>query len=209
MRIVLFDMMDTLIHEPYFRAMGRLLPDPADVEEFKRWREVPAFIEFESGEISEQEYFRRFFLPDTPPEIHARMPRPEKIKKEILRELEYRAGIRELLARLREREDVRVGIASNYGEWYREILKRLADLGRADYFFFSCEMGVRKPDSAYYAVIQSALQEQIPDLSGERIFFIDDREVNLAAARDFGWRTHLAGEPQDLEADLRDFLGGL
>ena len=47
--------------------------------------------------------------------------------------------------------------------------------------FYSCDIGHKKPDSAYFLAILAALE-----LSPERVLFIDDNETNVAAALDLG-----------------------
>ncbi len=205
MRVLLFDMMDTLLCEPYFGAMERLLADQERRAAFFEWRERAAFYEFEEGRISEAEYFRRFYKSSTPPEIRASLPRPERVKKEILRNLSYRSGVVELLSELRRRPDLKLGLASNYGEWYRDILRKKSALA-LDYLFFSCELAVRKPEAAYYAKIQAALQSRRPGLEPADIFFADDREENVAAAELIGWRAAWIRSEADLPAAVAGFL---
>ena len=47
--------------------------------------------------------------------------------------------------------------------------------------FYSCDIGHKKPDAAYFRAILSALE-----LPPERVLFIDDHEANVAAALDLG-----------------------
>ena len=47
--------------------------------------------------------------------------------------------------------------------------------------FYSCDIGHKKPDAAYFRAILSALE-----LPSERVLFIDDHEANVAAALDLG-----------------------
>jgi FMN phosphatase YigB (HAD superfamily) len=210
MKIVLFDMMDTLIHEPYFTAIGRLLPPDLTPASYFGWRDRTAFAEFERGEISEQEHFRRFYLPGLPSELRQRYPRPERVKKELLRSLRYVDGIPGLLSELRARPEVRLGVASNYAIWYLEMLERLRDIREhMHYFFYSCEMGVRKPDPEYYTIIASGLARDFPELAAADIFFTDDRQTNIDAAAAMGWRVHrMDGNTAALRAAILAFLAG-
>ena len=48
--------------------------------------------------------------------------------------------------------------------------------------FYSCRMGVAKPSAAYFRAIVQAL-----DLSPESLLFLDDKEVNVGAARAEGF----------------------
>ena len=208
MNIVLFDMMDTVIREPYFAAVRRLLPGPLTPETYFRWRDRDAHFAFERGEVTEPEHFRSFYLPGTPPELLEQFPRPERVKKELLRSLRYFDGIPELLVELYRRPDVRTGVASNYSVWYQQMLPRLREIReQMDYYFYSCEMGVRKPDPGYYQMIAAGLQSDFPDLRPEQIFFTDDRPENTAAASALGWRVHvMTGDTPVLRNAIEAFL---
>ncbi len=209
-KIVLFDMMDTLIHEPYFDAIGRLLPPDLDAKTYFQWRDRDAYIAFEKGEASEYEHLRQFYLPDTPPDLLERFPRPERVKKELLRSLRYIDGIPELIAWLKSRDDVRLGVASNYSVWYLDMLPRLREIREEmDYYFYSCEMGIRKPDAGYYELIAEGLRREYPELDPGAIFFTDDRQENVDAARGLGWSTHLMKRDTDaLRSAIERFLEG-
>ncbi len=208
MKVILFDMMQTLIHEPYFAAIGRLLPADLDAKTYFHWRDKESFIRFERGEIAEHEHLQQFYLPDTPADLLERFPRPEKVRKALFQQLRYIEGIPELLAELQRRDDVRTGIASNYAEWYTEILKRLPRIHEGmDYLFFSCEMGVRKPDASYYELIETALRKGLPQLKASEIFFTDDRQINLDAAQERGWATfRMQDDAAALQSAIRRFL---
>lgn len=207
MRVLLFDMMETLIDEPYFRAMERLAPEPERRRLFFQCREREAFLDFELGRISEQEYFRRFYRTEVAAADLALLPTAQRLKKEMFRNLRYRRGVPTLLAELRNTPGVRSGIASNYGPWYREILRRLPALDQVDYLFYSCELGHRKPEQRYYVEIEDSLKrslsvEQLP------IFFADDREENLKPAANLGWKTALvSGDSDEWIQAARQFAG--
>jgi len=49
--------------------------------------------------------------------------------------------------------------------------------------FYSCELGLSKPDPAYFRSILATL-----DLSPERVLFINDTQINVAAAAAIGIR---------------------
>lgn len=58
------------------------------------------------------------------------------------------------------------------------------DLGYSELFdreFYSCDLGHRKPDAAYFVAILANLE-----LPPERVLFIDDNEDNVAAALELG-----------------------
>ena len=224
-------MMDTLVKEPYPWAIKSLLSakkiqkqnrktklnktsakiSPISFREFLTFKDREAAHAFERGEISEREFFRDFYLDDLSDEIRINLPRPQKVKKMLFQNIAYLAGMRELLISLQAMPNVLTGIASNYSEWYKIILKTLPELKDCDYLFFSCEMACRKPQKGYYEKINRALlQGQSPLRSAQEIFFVDDRKVNIEGAEQVGWRTYLMSarnaHVDKLSAALTNFL---
>lgn len=63
---------------------------------------------------------------------------------------------------------------------YLESQMGLGD--RVDGSFFSCRIGLRKPDPAYYRLVQREI-----GLEPRQILFLDDREENVTAAERVGW----------------------
>ena len=64
--------------------------------------------------------------------------------------------------------------------------------------FYSCDIGHKKPDAAYFLAILASLE-----LPPERVLFIDDNEANVAAALDLGMNAAVfqpepGGEPGSL-----------
>jgi putative hydrolase of the HAD superfamily len=55
-----------------------------------------------------------------------------------------------------------------------------------DHLFFSCEIGLQKPDHAYYQYVERALR-----VEKESILFWDDLEINVLAAREHGWHAEI------------------
>lgn len=103
----------------------------------------------------------------------------------------------EAAAQLRDR-----GIPCHVGstqERYRAtyLEKRLGFSRHFDRLFFSCHMGVRKPQPEFYAQVTSALGAAPAEL-----LFIDDQRANVEAARAFGWNAELYAFGDDLRALL-------
>lgn len=73
--------------------------------------------------------------------------------------------------------------------------------------FYSCELGLAKPDPAYFSTILHRL-----DLDPATVLFIDDTEVNVVGARETGIRAELfprhGGEPALAEILTGYDLGG-
>ena len=66
-----------------------------------------------------------------------------------------------------------------------------------DHRFISGHLGVAKPDARIYEIVEGQ-----SGLSGDQLFFIDDRPDNILAANARGWQGHLFEDPVLLEAAL-------
>lgn len=90
-----------------------------------------------------------------------------------------------------------VYLATNQEQHRLHYLLRDMGLGQlVDGEFASCSVGVRKPDTAYFDLVQKRL-----GLSAARIVFWDDASGNVAAAREAGWTAHLY---EGLEGFMRE-----
>lgn len=207
--------MDTVLVDPFFPAIRSFLNEDG-IKEWVSLRTPGVFEAFEKGEISEREYFRRFYTTaDLPPHI----PPIARIKKRMFGSVSFRPGMNDLLQDLSDREDLVLALASNYSAWYHTVLKRRPELeSYFRYLFFSCEMGVRKPDARYFEIIQEALQNlQKSDpsqaTSFESIWFFDDRPANLRPARRMGWNAHpveiQSADPADARSIQEEILSPL
>ena len=101
------------------------------------------------------------------------------------------AGVLALLAEL-DATGVRLACLSNdVSEWAKLLRERF---GLGEYlsdWFVSGDIGVRKPDPEAFAILCRRL-----DVLPDRILLIDDREKNVAAARDAGWQALHFGTPR-------------
>lgn len=86
-----------------------------------------------------------------------------------------------------------IGIFSNLMVIDKERLDKEVGLSNYDYVFLSFEMNAQKPNLDAFEKVQSTLS-----LKKEDILFIDDREKNILAARNFGWNAFQATS-NDLE----------
>jgi putative hydrolase of the HAD superfamily len=101
-------------------------------------------------------------------------------------QIEVDAVVIGTIARLRA-AGVRVYLATNQGADRGAYMRRT--LGYADLFedqYYSCELGLAKPDPAYFTAILERLE-----LPPEEVLFVDDNEANVEAARSIGLRAHL------------------
>jgi HAD superfamily hydrolase (TIGR01509 family) len=91
---------------------------------------------------------------------------------------------------------------SNTNPWHASYLE-----SRFDWMhlfarrFYSCTLGVRKPDPRIYE-----LSCGLAGITPNRALFIDDRMENIIGARDFGMLTVHAPTPQVLAAELAVLL---
>lgn len=177
--VFVFDLMDTLIDDPFLRTVRHSIKS-ADLRRFIDAKDNDAFLNFESGFISETEFFRRFFLPNS--EIDD-LPTPQRLKQKMLQQVEWLPGVAELLSQLTGPKI----LASNYSVWYQDIFRQRTDIEpHFDYLFFSCEVGHRKPDRLFFEPIHQLIQAEF---SNESIIFFDDRQENLAEPTKLGWHT--------------------
>ncbi|GEM_PF-1221391 len=197
--LILFDLMDTVLADPFFPAIRSFL-DEEGIRQWAALRRPGIFEAFEKGEITEREYFRKFY-DDRPVPSH--MPPVARIKKRMFKSVQFRPGMDEILKDLYHRDDLVLGIASNYSAWYHDVLEKRPELDSwFDFLFFSCEMGVRKPDNEYFEIIeQSVLERSGKDGTPESIWFFDDRPANLKPARNRGWQAQLVGIRSSDRAD--------
>ncbi|PSL00648.1 putative hydrolase of the HAD superfamily [Murinocardiopsis flavida] len=112
-------------------------------------------------------------------------------------------GVTDLIARLAAR-GVRLALLSNAPHAMAESLRRSTALTGFEALFFSCELGLCKPDPAIYEQVLGALGS-----TPEQIAFIDDREDNILAAKRLGIDAHHYEDPTGLEAFLTDRFGPL
>lgn len=172
-RTIAFDVMDTLLHDPFREALAAATGgDPAA---FFRQRDPDLYRALERGEIAEDNYWDRLQregITVEPREFH-------RVRRAGTR---WIAGIPELLDELAGRVE-RV-TASNYPVWIEDLEQRL--LGeRFEHVLASYHLGVRKPDEAFFVTLLERIDRRV-----DEVLFIDDREVNVEAARACGLRAH-------------------
>lgn len=193
--VVCFDLMDTVLRDPYREALragaGMPLRSLATLRDPEVW---PAF---ERGEIDEAELARKYFVEGSGARLDM-----EAFHRERRAGYAFLPGMRELLTALDGR--VRRIAASNYPRWIDEVSRDFGFDGLFEARVVSCDVGVRKPDAAFY--------EKVVEVSGTaaaRCLFVDDRAENCAAAERHGMRAHvfvgapmLIGELAELGVDV-------
>jgi HAD superfamily hydrolase (TIGR01509 family) len=171
---LLLDVLGTLVHDPFFDDVPRALG--LTLEELLRAKHPTAWVEFELGGMSEEEFLPRFFADGRAYDHDALV----RAFREGFRLLD---GVEELLREL-ALAGVRPHLLSNYPVWYRTIEERVKLSRFAEWSFVSCDTGRRKPDPEAYLHAARTL-ERAPS----ECLFVDDVERNVVAAARLGMRT--------------------
>ena len=87
-----------------------------------------------------------------------------------------------------------------FTEFYPTVKKELEEV-KFDAWVASSEEGTRKPEAKIYEITEELLQ-----ISGEKILFLDDFEPNLIAAEKAGWSVIKVTNPLDAIKELDDKL---
>ncbi len=187
LRAVVFDLMDTVVRDPYREALEAATGLP--LRELFRRRDAGAYPAFERGELSEAEYWSVY--EDAGLEVDVDVFHDARRSGYA-----WLPGMRELLDDLGGMV-LRVA-ASNYPLWIEELADGLL-IGRFERVLASHHLGVRKPDETFYRELLAEL-----GLPAAAALFVDDREDNVVAAHSVGMRAHRFVDADDLRARLRD-----
>lgn len=170
-RVLLLDVMGTLVHDPFYREIpaffGMSLPELIEAKHPSSW------LEFELGQIDESELARRFFADERPVDL-------PKLKAALLQAYRFLEGVEPLLEQL-QRRGVAMHALSNYAPWYRLIEASVGLSRYLSWSFVSCDTGVRKPDPRAYRGAAEALARP-----ASACVFVDDRVINCQAAEAVG-----------------------
>lgn len=173
LRVVLFDVMDTVLIDPFREALRAC--SPLSPEELFARRDPDLWPAFERGELDEAGYWAGWdaagLTYDREAFHEARRTGTRWVEgmPELLDDL---AGVVERVA------------ASNYPVWIEELEE--AHLGdRFERVLASYHLGVRKPDPAFFERLLHRIGARADESA-----FVDDREVNVAAAREVGIASH-------------------
>jgi HAD superfamily hydrolase (TIGR01509 family) len=170
-RALLFDVMGTLVTEPFFETVPRALG--MSLAGLIAAKHPTAWVDFECGAIDEPTLEARFFE-------DGRGYDHQALKAAMIEHYDYIDGIEPLLADLKARGHA-LHLFTNYPVWYQNIEAKLGLSRYASWSFVSCETGVRKPDREAYLGAARTL-----GLTPAELLFVDDRTVNCDAARAVG-----------------------
>jgi len=100
-----------------------------------------------------------------------------------------------------QKEGFSIALLTNlFTEFYPTVKKELTDI-KFDAWVASSEEGVRKPEAKIYERTEELLQ-----VSGEKILFLDDFTPNLIAAKEAGWSVIQVADPLDAIKELDNKL---
>jgi HAD superfamily hydrolase (TIGR01509 family) len=186
--ILLWDVMDTIVRDPFMTAMPEFLG--VGFETLLRDKHPTAWVEFETGALSEDQFAAKFFA-------DGRGIDGRGLLQHMRAHYRYIEGIEPLLGELKAR-GVAMHVLSNYPCWYRVIEAELALSRYLPWSFVSCETGLRKPDPACFAHAARTLNVPPSDC-----VLIDDRRRNCAGAGSIGMDSVLfSGDVTALRAEL-------
>ena len=190
MPVLLWDVMGTLVHDPFFVEMPAFFGLSFDA--MLAAKHPSAWIEFEVGRRTEREFLDDFFS-DRREFDHRGFIDTIQTAYRWLPEME------ELLDELRGR-GCTMHAFSNYPIWYQLIEERLKLSRFLDWTFVSCRTGLRKPNAAAYQRVVGEL-----GVPPRELVFIDDRETNCAAAQ----RSGMSASTFNGAQALREYLSSM
>jgi FMN phosphatase YigB (HAD superfamily) len=194
-KAVVFDLGKVLLDFDYSRAVGRLLPlIHVELEVVKRLLiESPLLFDYETGRLNTEQFFERIREVTG---FSAGLPVFEAIFGDIFTEITPMTALLPQLKRL----GVRCSVFSNTNEMaIRHVTAQYPFYNGFDDHILSFEHRAMKPDPALYAVVEQTLSLNGPDL-----LYLDDREENVVAGRERGWRAFVHRDPQESIQHLRE-----
>ncbi|XP_075083939.1 flavin mononucleotide hydrolase 1, chloroplatic-like [Nicotiana tabacum] len=169
--ILLFDVMDTIVRDPYYNEIPAFFRMP--MKELLECKHPTTWIEFEKGLITEDECAQRFFKDGRPFDL-------EGLKNCMRRAYSYIEGVEGLLNSLKE-NGYEIHAFTNYPIWYQMIEDKLHLSNYLCWTFCSCIFGKRKPDPDFYLEVVKHL-----NVEASNCIFVDDRMRNVEAAVEVG-----------------------
>ncbi|GAQ84644.1 haloacid dehalogenase-like hydrolase (HAD) superfamily protein [Klebsormidium nitens] len=185
--VLLFDVMDTLIRDPFYEDMPKFFK--LTLKELFAVKHPTAWIEFETGLISEGELLSKFFKDGRDFDLTG-------LKDCAYEGYRWIEGCEDLLRRVQE-AGYEAHAFTNYPHWYKMIEEKLSLSRYLDWTFVSCHTGRRKPDLEAFMEAATTL-----GLEPQDCVFIDDRLKNVEAAQAVGMAGILFESASSLEVEL-------
>ena len=178
--IILLDLMDTIIPDPFFPAVKKLCGSMTD---FSQWINPRAYLKFEMGMITVEEYGEIFFKN---PECAKNAPFTfSQFQKQLLITPEPYPDVLEFIREYYKK--IPLHLASNYSSWIHRHIEKLC---LKKYFtgeFISYKIGTRKPTKKFFRYIINNT-----NLTAKEMLFIDDQKDNVRMAKELGFQIILA-----------------
>lgn len=185
--ILLLDVMETLVQEPFFEAMPGHFGMTLD--QLLELKHPTAWVEFEKGKISEEEYVANFFR-------DGRKVDATDLRRFLWDFYDWTTGMHKLVRELHQR-GFEMHALSNYPVWSEIIEEKLRLSRYLQWTFVSWRTGLRKP--AREAFLNAA---ETLGVGPGQCLFIDDRPVNVEAARQVGMDAVLMKSADQLRREL-------
>jgi FMN hydrolase / 5-amino-6-(5-phospho-D-ribitylamino)uracil phosphatase len=170
-RVLLLDVMDTLVHDPFHVEIPRFFG--MTLRELLPLLQAGSWVSFELDALGEDEFLARFFADGRPVD-------GEGLRAAVRAAYRLLPGVEPLLDEL-SRRGVAMHALSNYPRWYTLVEDAVRLSTWVPWSFVSCRTGYRKPDPEAYRHACRAL-----GVEPSACLFVDDRESNCAAAREQG-----------------------
>ncbi|KAG4925651.1 hypothetical protein JHK87_051191 [Glycine soja] len=171
--ILLFDIMDTLVRDPFYQDVAAFFG--MSLKELIDCKHPTAWIEFEKGLIDEMELARKFFKDGRDFDL-------EGLKTCMRSGYSYIEGIEQMLLSLKL-NNYEMHAFTNYPIWYQLIEDKLKLSKYLSWTFCSWAFGKRKPDTEFYKEVVRHLK-----VDPTNCIFVDDRQKNVEAAIEVGIR---------------------
>ncbi|MSU73795.1 HAD family phosphatase [Candidatus Kaiserbacteria bacterium] len=156
---------------------------------------TPLVKEFFHGTVTEDEYVRDVI------ERYPQIGHAEWLKQHIRENFVEVEGTRDIVIELRKL-GYKLSILSNHAkEWIDHCEEKFNFHELFDVRVYSYDIGASKPDPRTYKAVLTQLKT-IPD----KCLFIDDSDINIAAAHALGFSTILFTSAADLEGRLKELL---
>ncbi|KAG8467149.1 hypothetical protein KFE25_000465 [Diacronema lutheri] len=172
--LVLFDVMDTLVVDPFFQGMHKTVFGCESMQQLFALKDPATFVAFETGAITEAECADRYFLDRRP--VDAAL-----VRAHLRDSYRWVAGMRELCDDL-HRLGVPMALCSNYPKPWAALVEETMQLSAyARWAAVSGETGHRKPAPQAYKAALATLGRR-----GTDVVFVDDSRANCDGARALG-----------------------
>ncbi|MFV2067610.1 MAG: HAD family hydrolase [Pirellulales bacterium] len=190
-----FDLGNVLLNFDHRRSSCQMA-EVAGIAPERVWQvvfESPLLIDFETGHVDERQFYEAFCNETgARPDLHALIEAASAI-------FDINTRVLPILIQL-EAAGHRLGILSNTNPSHWNYCTRYFGVvpDTFDTVILSYEVGAMKPDPTIFRVAADRA-----GVAPEAIFFVDDREENVAGARAFGFDAVLFTSARKLANDLR------